>query len=796
MPTSTLLTAAPRRRLRAALAAGLALLVLATGIGVAAPAVAAEEEGSGAPVVLIGVTGLRWDDIGSLTTPALWSLSREGSVGTSVVRSKRSFTCPSAGWLAVSAGGRSDDLTVADGTCRTLRDPLPDGAVPGWDDYVTATEASGYDSRLGLLGDTVATAGLTATGIGPGAAIALADADGTPVGTHVRTPATPGALTTEVETAMETSQLLVVDAGTVRDPGYQTRGRSGADGEPAEGEGETPDVSGTDVVIEPTRAEQVQDIDAQIAAVLDGLDRSGTEATLYVVSLADSSRRPHLQLAAATGPAIGGGEYSGGMLRSTSTRQDGFLQVTDLAPTLLTALGIRDQAPGGALVGSVVSQRADDDTATARVAYLIDQNRHAQAAKPLVGSFYLWWVALNLALYALVTVGLNNRVGQWFVRLLDRWRPNRVRGRLRITPQRVLRGLRVAAVVVAAVPVSTFLANLLPWWRAGSQSWALAGVVALFSAAIALLALLPPWRSSFLGPLGTVAGITALVLAWDVATGARLALDSMMGPGALVAGRFYGFGNPAFALFATAMVLVALALANPLVRRGRRWAAAGVVAAVGVVATVVDGMPSIGADFGGPPALVPGFAIMALLVAGIRLNWRRVLGVLLAGAVVVIGIALLDYMRPADDRTHLGRFIETVLDGGLWTVLLRKGQANLGILFGSEQTLLAIGGVLLVVLLLGRPARMAVDAPDGGPYAWLSAGAPLRRLSTDAPVLMPGLVGLGVTLFLGFALNDSGVVVPATGIGMAVPLLVAACATWMLTLQPKGTVAGLATPGA
>ena len=765
------------------------VLAGALALTLAGPATAATASESESPVVLIGVTGVRWDDLGSLTTPALWSLSREGSVGTSVVRSKRSFTCPSAGWLAVSSGGRSDDLSVANGTCRTLRDPLPDGDVPGWEDYQTATAASGYDSRLGLLGDTLTSAGVTATGIGPGAAIALADADGTPVGTHLRTPADNDELQDSVELALTDSQLLVVDAGTIRDPGYQTRGRSGADGEPAEGEGETPDVSGTDVVIEPTRAEQVQDIDAQIDAVLDGVNRSRTNATVYVVSLADSSRRPHLQLAAALGPAIGGGEYSQGMLSSGSTRQDGFLQVTDIAPTILTALGIRDQAPSGALVGSVVSQRVDDETATARVAYLIDQNRHAQAAKPLVSGFYVWWVALNLALYAMVTIGLNNRVRQWFVRLLDRWAPHRVRGRWQVTPQRVLRGLRVAAVVVAAVPVATFLANLLPWWRAGTPGWALAGAVAGWSALIALIALLPPWRSSFLGPLGTVAGITAVVLAWDVAAGARLALDSMMGPGSLVAGRFYGFGNPAFALFATAAVLVALALANPLVRRGRRWAAAGVVLAIGIVATVVDGMPSIGADFGGPPALVPGFLIMALLVAGIRLNWRRVLAVLVAGAVVVIGIAMIDYARPADDRTHLGRFIETVLDGGLWTVLLRKGQANLGILFGSEQTLLAIGGLLLVILLLGRPARNAVDAPDGGPYAWLSAGAPLRRLATDAPVLMPGLIGLGVTLFLGFALNDSGVVVPATGIGMAVPLLVAACATWMLTLQPKGTVA-------
>jgi hypothetical protein len=763
-----------------------ALLAVAAGWVAGAPGAAAaadvDDAATPAPVVLVGVTGLRWDDLGSLTTPALWELSREAAVGTTVVRSVRSFTCPAAGWLAVSAGGRADDLSVADGTCRTLRDPLANGATPGWADYVQATDDSSYASRLGLLGDTVAAAGVPATGIGPGAAIALAGADGVPVGEHVRRPADPAATEDAVAAALETSGLVVVDAGTVRDPGYQTRGRSEADAVIPADEEDQPDLSGTDVVIEPTRAEQVQVIDARIGAVLDAVRDSDPEATVLVLSLADSSRRAHLQLAAATGPTVDGGTYAGGLIGTSSTRQDGFLQATDVTPTLLDALGVRDQAPAGALVGSSLRHSPDDATAGERVAHLIDQNRHAQAAKPLVGGFYVWWVALNLALYLMVVVGLNDRVRGWWSRLVRRVWP---RPRGVVHPRRVLHGLRIAAVAVAAVPVSTFLANLLPWWRAGSPSWALAGAVALFSGAIVALTLLPPWcRGRLLGPLGVVGGITAVVLAADVATGARLALDSMMGPGSLVAGRFYGFGNPAFALFATAMILTTVALADPLLRAGRKGLAVGVIAAMGVLAVVVNGTPSIGADFGGPPALVPGFAILALLAAGIRLNWRRVLVVLAAGAVTVVGIAVADWLRPADERTHLGAFIETVLDGGLWTVLLRKGETNLRILFGSEQTLLAIGGLLLVVLLVGRPARSAVSAPDGGPYAWLSAGAPLRRIATDAPMLLPGLIALAVTLGIGFALNDSGVVVPATGIGLAVPLLAASCATWMLLQQP------------
>ena len=793
---------APARVLAASLAA---LLAVALGwAGGAAGAAAATDEGDAAtaPVVLVGVTGLRWDDLGSLTTPALWELSREAAVGTTVVRSVRSFTCPAAGWLAVSAGGRADDLSVADGTCRTLRDPLANGATPGWADYVQATDDSSYDSRLGLLGDTLTTAGVPVTGIGPGAAIALAGTDGVPVGEHVRRPADAGALEDATAAALATSALVVVDAGSVRDPGYQTRGRSEADAVIPADEEDQPDLSGTDVVIEPTRAEQVQVIDARIGAVLDAVRDSGTDATVLVLSLADSSRRAQLQLAAALGPTPDGGSYAGGTIGTSSTRQEGFLQATDVTPTLLEALGVRDQAPTGALVGSTLRHSPDDATAGARVADLIDENRHAQAAKPLVGGFYVWWVALNLALYLMVVVGLNARVRGWWSRLV---RPLRRRPSGTVHPRRVLHGLRIAAVAVAAVPVSTFLANLVPWWRSASPAWALAGTIALFSGAIVALTLLPPWwRGRLLGPLGVVGGITAVVLAADVATGARLALDSMMGPGSLVAGRFYGFGNPAFALFATAMILTTVALADPLLRAGRKGLAVAAIAVMGVVAVVINGTPSIGADFGGPPALVPGFAILALLAAGIRLNWRRVLVVLAAGAVTVVSIAVADWLRPADERTHLGAFVETVLDGGLWTVLLRKGETNLRILFGSEQTLLAIGGLLLVVLLVGRPARSAVSAPDGGPYAWLSGGAPLRQIGTDAPMLLKGLIALAVTLGIGFALNDSGVVVPATGIGLAVPLLAASCATWMLLQQPVAqrgpgslapTIPGSAGPG-
>ena len=119
-------------------------------------------------------------------------------------------------------------------------------------------------------------------------------------------------------------------------------------------------------------------------------------------------------------------------------------------------------------------------------------------------------------------------------------------------------------------------------------------VVAAYVAAISLVAQLGPWRRWPLGPFGAVAGLTAVILAADIVMGSRLQTSSLMGLQPVVAGRFYGFSNVAFALFATGAMLLAIAVADPLIRGGRRRAGAAVVATIGVVAVVLDVSPSVG----------------------------------------------------------------------------------------------------------------------------------------------------------------------------------------------------------
>ncbi len=756
------------RQLRMALASAL-LAVLASGFVVATaatPAMAGTEQDTThesdtptGPVVLIGVTGLQWDDVSALTTPSLWLLSRDAGVGQVSARSVATRACPADGWLAVSAGSRAAD-SRPDGTCRTLFEPIqgPDGdEVRGWDEYLEAISGQPYDARPGLLGDAVAQAQIPASSFGPGAAIALADSQGFVVGDH-NSISTTSELTTQIRAALLTSQLIVVDAGTIREAGAATETRGppvnepSASTDPLADPAQDPDVdpSVTATLSEPTRLEQVRRADSRIGAVLDAVTAtsSAQDATVLVVSLADSGRA-ELQLAAALGPAPDGHRYDAAALTSGSTQQWGLIQTLDVTPTLMSSLGL----DGPALPGADIVPTPGPPTAIGRLDRLASISAEAITATK-VSSGFTTWVALSQAVLFLAAALLLQ---------------------LRRAPCVTLRILKVAALLLGSMPIASFLAGTVPWWSISAYRAAFWVTVFTWMVAITTLALAGPWRHRPLGPAGVVATITVVVLLVDLATGSNLIIDAPMGAQRILAARFYGASNQAFALLVAAGILVAVMVADALLQRGRRNLATASVLGIGAVLAVVDGAPGLGSDVGGPASIVLAFALLAVAVSGRKISWRWVLLVLLVAGLVVGSFMVADYLRPPDDRTHLGRFLATVVDGGMGTVLYRKLVVNLRVLTNWRYLLLAVAGMVLawVVVVGPRPRRGRIGASG--------AGGALDGLSDSVPLLRTGYAAIGVALGLAFLVNDSGIVIPATGIAVAVPCLVAAAAQWRQT---------------
>ncbi len=116
-------------------------------------------------VVVIGVTGLRWDDVGP-ATPSLQRLAAAGSVGVLSVKTAAARDCGADAWLSLGAGDR---VRTAAGPRRSCPDHVPGpAALPGLRFEV---ESLPRDAVVGEL--AVALDGICVTADGPGALLAV-----------------------------------------------------------------------------------------------------------------------------------------------------------------------------------------------------------------------------------------------------------------------------------------------------------------------------------------------------------------------------------------------------------------------------------------------------------------------------------------------------------------------------------------------------------------------------------------------------------------------------------------------
>ena len=474
------------------------------------------------------------------------------------------------------------------------------------------------------------------------------------------------------------------------------------------------------------RARQLAAADAQLARIAAALP-PGT--TLLVTAPGAPSKPPHLQLALADGPG-----YSSGLLNAASTRQPGLVVLTDLTPTVLGWLGATVPPQ---TVGAHVT-RGDRGSLASTVKSLTGRDTAEQVWRDTHGAFF-WAYSLADAV-VLAAIGLAS------------WGPAQDQRRRRA------RRWRVAGVFAAAVPAGTFLANLVPWsTTAHPAAWLYTVSVAL-ALAIAGGALLGFRNRGPLAPFGAICLFTLAVLGIDVMTGSGLQLETPFGLSVLEAGRFYGIGNEALGIYGLSGLFGAGWLALVLLRRypSSRRPAVLAVAVVAVFAVFASGWPGFGGKVGGTIAMVPCFLLLAMAVAGVRLNWRRVLLVAVSGLALFAVFALISYLVPATGHSDIGVFAGNTLHGRSGGLLLRKINSNLGSLSVNAFSPLIPIVVIVTGLMLWRPAWFRLTTM---PAAY--AAEPLLRPVLGVLWLMP---------VLGWLADDSGVIVPAAVLPFALPL--------------------------
>jgi hypothetical protein len=484
--------------------------------------------------------------------------------------------------------------------------------------------------------------------------------------------------------------------------------------------------------------------DRQVAAIR----AAAAPGSIVVLAGLGDPARQQLRLIIVAGPG-----FRRGLLTSASTRQPGVVTITDLTTA---SYAWRHQRPPARLAGAVL-QSAARGPLPAAIRTLIGQDTAEQVYRH-DGWVLLGFGAAAAALLALIAVAFRHR------------RAGRLRSRAA--------GYTAVAVLVAAVPAGTFLAGLLPWaglphpalvFWAASTGWA---------ALIAAAALAGPWRRDAFGPPGVVAAVTFGIIAGDLVTGSRLQPGTPFGLSLLEGNRFYGLGNNALGIYATAG-LVAAAWAAVAARRdghghperaagrragcgqaggGRAVAACCTVAAAAIIGC---GWPGFGAKVGGTIAIVPAFGVLIAAAAGVRFTRRRLLAIAVSGLLLAAAFAVLNYLRPVTGISHQGTFVWQLLHGhdSAAATLRRKISTNLQSLTASWFAPLVPAAVVATGVLLAVPGSLRLQA--------------LVRAQRAEPMLRPLLAAIWLAAVLGWLADDTGLRIPAVALSVALPLAIA-----------------------
>ena len=389
-----------------------------------------------------------------------------------------------------------------------------------------------------------------------------------------------------------------------------------------------------------------------------------------------------------------------GNLTSDSTRTDGYVLSTDVAPTILDHFGIDVPAE---MSGQPIHAEGSVDAAA--IESRVERMEVISSRRgPVIGLPIVAWLLVTL----LLALTLGGAVARTAVKLL---------------------GLSV----VYLPPLLLLGAALKP----GEAAEALLVAVGAPASAAATLALLRDYRA-----LAVASALTVAAYAADVIAGSPLTSLSLLGPNPGLGVRFYGIGNELEALLAVLTIAgTGAALAAFAVDRSPRGSAA-VFLGVGLVAAAVFAAGRFGADVGAAIVFPLGAAVAAAALVG---RGRRLLALAaLAAPIAVLALlALADLVSGAN--AHLTR---SVLDAGGLGELADVAQRRLQLSARSftRPVLLAF---LPLVLAAATVAYLRRDR--------------LRAWLREVPAMRAGLLGALAATAVGTLANDSGALVLVIG---------------------------------
>lgn len=397
---------------------------------------------------------------------------------------------------------------------------------------------------------------------------------------------------------------------------------------------------------------------------------------------------------------IWGRGFGPGVLTSPSTRQQGLVTLSDLAPTVLAHLGV--PVPRH-MVGRPVSSVLQDEPLPFLAHFEQRTSLLARLRPPIIqGYVFLQILAVTGSVLAM-----------FFRR---RW-------------SHILSPLLLG---LSATPLAFLVAGAIPV----KEEWSAVVVLLLISVLMTGLFL----SVGRLRSLALVSGFTFVLLAGDVLSGSNLIKSSIFGYDLSAGARYYGIGNEYMGVFIGSGIFLGGLILEEFKLKREWWLP--VLAAT----TAITLFPFWGANVGGGITAIAGLGSFLLCGKEVRRIWPYMLGLILMIVIVIGGVGLYDLAQGTPAQSHLGMSIELVRSGGgveLLDIIGRKLSTNWRLIRYTIWTRVFLTGVAALAVLMHWPrGLMAVVA---GRYPVVSSSIRAELLAAGAALLA----------------NDSGIVAAA-----------------------------------
>ncbi|HEX6713993.1 MAG TPA: hypothetical protein VF066_11420 [Thermoleophilaceae bacterium] len=355
-----------------------------------------------------------------------------------------------------------------------------------------------------------------------------------------------------------------------------------------------------------------------------------------------------------------------GRLRSDTTRRDGLIAATDVAPTVLRALGI---AVPDDMQGEPVSGRGRAD---AKAVEALDARLAVVTSRR--GVTLQWLACAWLLLLAVLQV----RAGEAGVRA----------------------AVRTGLLAALWIPGLALLAAALEPSRLAEAALVGAGAVVLGAATDRLVR----WPLAPAVPAVIVFAAHAV----DLAFGSPLIARSMAGPNPAGGARFFGIGNELEAILSCSVLIGAGALLAWRAADARRSAIA--FAAVAVIAAGIMGAGRLGADVGAVITLGAGGAAAVIAALQERPS-RRLIALGIAAPVAALG-ALIVVDLVTGGGAHLTRSVLHAQESGdLVDVVRRRFEGSFSTLRKPGWAAAFVLALMAVIWLAARRERLLAGLP-------------------------------------------------------------------------------------